>query len=143
MSAPRLNRALVLETPAELRDGAGGYVQGWVPVGTLWAEVTPRSGRETAQSGAPISRMAYRIIVRGAAVGSPERPTAQQRFRQEERILPSKQWPSMTPRGATWPALPKRSRSYELCSFRRSSGCGICRFEPRCCAECPCWDGDL
>jgi SPP1 family predicted phage head-tail adaptor len=87
MSVPRLNRALVLEAPAELSDGAGGFVQGWVPVGTLWAEVTPRSGRETAQSGAPISRMAYRIIVRGAAVGCPERPTAQQRFRQGERIF--------------------------------------------------------
>ena len=87
MKMPRLNRALVLETPAELGDGAGGYVLGWVPVGTVWAEVTPRSGRETAQSGAPVSRMAYRIIVRGAAIGSPERPAAQQRFREGERIF--------------------------------------------------------
>lgn len=87
MTAPRLNRALVLEAPDVLSDGAGGYVNSWVPLGTLWAEVTPRSGRETAQSGAPVSRMAYRIIVRGAPVGNARRPAAQQRFRDGTRIF--------------------------------------------------------
>ena len=87
MSAPRLNRALMLEAPEVSGDGAGGYVQSWVPLGTLWAEVTPRSGRETAQSGAPVSRMAFRIIVRGAPVGHAQRPAAQQRFREGTRIF--------------------------------------------------------
>jgi SPP1 family predicted phage head-tail adaptor len=87
MSAPELNRRLVLEAPQLLADGAGGYVNGWVPVGTVWAQVTPRSGRETAQSGAPVSRMAYRIIVHGAQKGSDRRPAAQQRFREGERIF--------------------------------------------------------
>lgn len=87
MSAPRLNRALLLETPDMLSDGAGGYVQGWLPVGTLWAEVTRRSGRETTQMGAPISTMAYLITVRGAPVGSAQRPAAKQRFRDGTRIF--------------------------------------------------------
>ena len=87
MSAPRLNRQLVLEAPDVLHDGAGGYVKGWVPVGVLWAEIQSRSGRETAQSGAPISRMAYKITVRGAPVGSVQRPAAQQRFREGDRIF--------------------------------------------------------
>ncbi len=87
MSAPRLNRQLVLEAPDVLSDGAGGFMQGWSPLGVLWAEVLPRSGRETAQTGAPVSRMAYRITVRGAPFGSPERPAAQQRFREGPRIF--------------------------------------------------------
>ncbi|KIN72102.1 phage head closure protein [Sulfitobacter guttiformis] len=87
MSAPRLNRQLVLEAPDVLSDGSGGYVQGWVPLGTVWAQVTPRSGRETAQSGAPVSRMGFRVIVRGAPSGSTKRPAAQQRFRDGDRIF--------------------------------------------------------
>ena len=87
MSAPRLNRQLVLEAPDMLGDGAGGFVQGWVPLGMLWADVMPRSGRETAQSGAPITRMGFRITVRAAPVGSDQRPAAQQRFREGTRIF--------------------------------------------------------
>lgn len=87
MSVPQLNRQLVLEAPDVLADGAGGFVKGWVPLGVVWAEVTPRSGRETAQSGTPVSRMAYRITVRGAPAGSTKRPAAQQRFREGARIF--------------------------------------------------------
>lgn len=87
MSAPRLNRQLVLEAPDVLSDGAGGFVQGWVPLGIVWANMTARSGRETAQSGAPVSRMGFRIIVRGAPAGSDKRPAAQQRFRDGDRIF--------------------------------------------------------
>lgn len=87
MSGPRLNRQLVLEAPDMLSDGAGGYVRGWVPLGVLWAEVTSRSGRETAQSGVPVSQMSYKITVRGAPDGSDARPAAQQRFREGERIF--------------------------------------------------------
>lgn len=87
MSVPRLNRQLVLEAPDVLVDGAGGFVQGWVPLGRVWANVTARSGRETAQSGAPVSRMGFRIIVRSAPAGSDKRPTAQQRFREGDRIF--------------------------------------------------------
>jgi head-tail adaptor len=87
MSAPRLNRELVLEAPDVLSDGAGGFVKGWVPLGVLWADVMARTGGETAQSGAPISRMSYRVIVRNAPVGSTQRPAAQQRFRERGRVF--------------------------------------------------------
>ncbi|MGJ8546802.1 MAG: phage head closure protein [Sulfitobacter sp.] len=86
MSAPRLNRQLLLEAPQRVSDGAGGYTEGWSALGTLWAEVTLRTGRETAQIGAPISQARFRIVVRGAPPGSPARPTAQQRFREAARI---------------------------------------------------------
>ncbi|MEP2920996.1 MAG: phage head closure protein [Sulfitobacter sp.] len=87
MSAPRLNRQLVLETPDMLSDGAGGFIRGWVPLGILWAQVTARRGRETMQAGAPVSRMAYKITVRAAPEGSDERPAPQQRFREGDRIF--------------------------------------------------------
>ncbi len=87
MNAPRLNRQLVLEAPDVLSDGAGGYVKGWAPLGVLWADVRAGSGRETAQSGAPVSRVAYRVVVRAAPVGHAQRPAAQQRFREGARIF--------------------------------------------------------
>ena len=87
MSAPRMNRQLVLEAPGVQGDGAGGFVRGWVPLGMIWAEVTARSGRERAQSGAPVSSYTYRVIVRAAPVGSSARPTPEQRFREGVRIF--------------------------------------------------------
>ena len=87
MTPPRLNRRLVLETPERISDGAGGHVQGWVPLGSLWAEVTARTGRERAEVGVPLSSMAVRIVVRGAPVGSAARPRPEQRFRDGERVF--------------------------------------------------------
>ena len=87
MSAPVLSRALVLEEPVRVADGAGGYSEGWTALGTLWAEVTARTGRETALSGAPVSTVSYKIVVRGAPFGVPERPMAQQRFRDGVRFF--------------------------------------------------------
>ena len=76
MTAPvRLVRRLVLETPEMVPDGSGGFDVGWVPVGTLWADVTARTGREELVAGALRPRATYRILVRAAPVGSASRPT--------------------------------------------------------------------
>ena len=85
MSTPRLNRQLVLEAPVRLADGAGGYAETWTPLGTLWAEVTARTGTERAVANVPVSRVSYRIVVRGVPEGSSMRPAPDQRFRQGER----------------------------------------------------------
>ena len=69
MTAPRLNRALVLERPARVPDGAGGFSEAWEALGSLWAEVT-----------------AYRVVVRAAPEGSSMRPAAGQRFRDGARV---------------------------------------------------------
>lgn len=87
MRLPQLNHAMVLETPEQLPDGAGGYVEGWLPLGTLWAEINGRTGRETRSAGAFVSRAAFRIVVRGAPFGSPERPRPQQRLRDGLRVF--------------------------------------------------------
>jgi head-tail adaptor len=86
MSDPRLNRRLVLEAPDRVPDGAGGYRQTWVPLGEMWAEVKPGMGREKPAGFAVISSVHYRIYVRGAPVGAPSRPRAEQRFRDGGRL---------------------------------------------------------
>ncbi|ETX28244.1 phage head closure protein [Roseivivax isoporae] len=80
MIAPRLSHALVLQDPRQVQDGAGGFVQTWVPLGTLWAEVEARSGRESEGAAGPVSVGAFRITVRAAPEGSDARPRAGQRF---------------------------------------------------------------
>ncbi len=87
MTAPRLNRALVLEVPVRVADGAGGFVESWQARGALWAEVSVRSGRERGQGGAPVASVYWRIVVRAAPAGSSMRPRPGQRFRDGARVF--------------------------------------------------------
>jgi len=87
MKEIRLNRALVLEVPERIADGAGGFTESWAVRGTLWADVAARTGREVAGGTAHMSRMAFRITVRAAPHGAPSRPVAGQRFRDGARIF--------------------------------------------------------
>ena len=59
----------------------------WAPVGTLWADVRPRGGREEFIAGQPRPRVKYRVLVRAAPVGAPSRPRADQRFREGARVF--------------------------------------------------------
>ena len=86
MTAPRLTRRLVLEAPERVPDGAGGFASGWRALGTIWAAIDMRSGREAGGQGAALSVVSIRITVRSAPVGAPERPLPDQRFREERRI---------------------------------------------------------
>lgn len=87
MSAPRLNRQLVLEGAVRSSDGAGGFSESWAALGTLWAEVTARTGRERAEAGGPVSAVSYRIVLRATPVGAPSRPRPEQRFREGARLF--------------------------------------------------------
>lgn len=97
MKAPELNRKLLLEAPVRTADGAGGYTTTWTPLGTLWAEISGRTGREARGVTTPLSRAAYRITVRAAPHGAPSRPSPEQRFRDGTRIF---QINAVTERGA-------------------------------------------
>lgn len=87
MSAPVLGRLLVLEEPLRVSDGAGGYVLSWSPLGSLWSEVKVGAGREAAGEEINLAQVSYRITVRGAVVGSPQRPKPEQRLRDETRVF--------------------------------------------------------
>jgi len=87
MSAPVLNRKLVLETPERVPDGSGGWVQSWSELGQLWAEVKAGTGRERAEEFLTVSSVPYRITVRAAPPGAMSRPRPEQRFREGSRIF--------------------------------------------------------
>jgi len=87
MTAPALNRKLLLEEAQRLSDGAGGYTETWVALGTVWAAVMPGTGKEKAGESVRVSQVVYRVIVRGAPVGAPSRPKPDQRFREGSRLF--------------------------------------------------------
>lgn len=87
MTAPQLNRALVLEAPLKVADGAGGYTCDWQPLGVLWAELKAGTGRESRAPATSVARVPYRITVRAAPYGAPSRPTPGQRFRDGIRVF--------------------------------------------------------
>lgn len=81
-----LNRQLALEELDRVPDGAGGFSDIWMPLGTLWADVSARSGRERGGEVAAVSVVVCRIVVRAAPTGSSMRPRAGQRFREGDRV---------------------------------------------------------
>ncbi len=85
--APNLSRALVLETPVSVPDGAGGFSITWQALGTLWAEIRAGSGRERFAALGPAGEVRLRILVRGAPEGSDQRPRPDQRFREGARVF--------------------------------------------------------
>ncbi|WP_417721212.1 head-tail adaptor protein [Salipiger sp.] len=87
MKRPNLNRILWLETILPTPDGAGGVVETWHKLGTLWAEITPRSGREITGEAGPLAVGTFRITVRAAPSGASNRPVAGQRFRLGDRMF--------------------------------------------------------
>ncbi|MQQ06950.1 head-tail adaptor protein [Epibacterium sp. SM1979] len=78
MRPVNLNRLMALVAPERVADGAGGFVETETQLGELWAEVRALTGRNVAQNGASLSQQRYRITVRAAPEGSPDRPRADQ-----------------------------------------------------------------
>lgn len=87
MSLPDLNRRFTLEAPVRLPDGAGGFTQSWVALGTLWGAVATASGRQAEGDVSSVSRVSLRIILRAAPQGAPSRPVAGQRLRDGARLF--------------------------------------------------------
>ena len=87
MKSVHLNRLLTLERSVSTSDGAGGFATVWEAVGTLWAEITPGTGRESGGEEITLSSVPYRITVRGAPAGSPRRPMPGHRLTQSGRVF--------------------------------------------------------
>ena len=77
----------MLEAPQRVSDGAGGYLETWQALGTLWADVSSRTGRERRDGLTVVSSVGVRIIVRAAPVGAASRPNPEQRFREGSRVF--------------------------------------------------------
>ncbi|MCV6598447.1 MAG: head-tail adaptor protein [Mangrovicoccus sp.] len=87
MKPARLNRKLVLEAPQRVPDGAGGFEQSWVALGTIWGELRAGSGNERNLGATSVSQISHQIVVRAAPFGTPSRPSAAQRFREGSRVF--------------------------------------------------------
>lgn len=87
MTPVHLNRLLTLERPVVAADGAGGFATLWEVVGTVWGEIVPGIGRDAKGEETMLASVAYRITLRGAAVGSERRPVAGQRLREGARVF--------------------------------------------------------
>ena len=87
MRTPVLGRRLVLENPARVADGAGGFAETWGALGVHWAEVRPGKGRAAEGEAVALSRVPWSITVRAAVPGSVARPVAGQRFREGARVF--------------------------------------------------------
>ncbi len=87
MNRVHLGRRLVLEAPAQVPDGAGGFATVWTTLGTVWAEVVAGAGREAGGVETVVSATAYRITLRAVPVGMAGRPEAGQRLRDASRIF--------------------------------------------------------
>ncbi|WP_306133115.1 head-tail adaptor protein [Roseivivax marinus] len=74
MSAPRLTHELMLERAGRSLDGSGGFARGWSAVGTLWAALDPRTGRDAGGAAGRLGVMSWRISVRAAPFDAPARP---------------------------------------------------------------------
>lgn len=81
-----LNWRLVLQERQRVADGAGGYAETWVDLGTLWGDVQARGVSATEVSAGSTSLVRYRIMVRGASEGDPQRPQVGQRFRNGAKV---------------------------------------------------------
>ena len=87
MKDVQLTRKLVLEDAQRIADGAGGFSESWVSLGTLWADVQARTGRERDAGDLSVASVGYRITVRGAPEGAPSRPRPDQRLREGNRVF--------------------------------------------------------
>lgn len=82
-----LNRPMVLETRERVGDGAGGFDETWVALGTVWVALRARTGRDASGEGGAISATGYKITLRAAPQGSARRPVPGQRFREGNRVF--------------------------------------------------------
>lgn len=80
MSAPQPKWRLALQERQRTPDGAGGFLETWVTLGTLWGEVSARSVGDGDVPGGEASRVRYRITLRAAPETSPARPRIGQRL---------------------------------------------------------------
>ncbi|MBV0912944.1 head-tail adaptor protein [Anianabacter salinae] len=87
MTAPVLNRPMVLEDRVQLPDGAGGFSEGWQALGTVWVGVRPGAGRGGDVAGLAVGQVTHRLTCRAAPVGAPSRPRAGQRLREGARVF--------------------------------------------------------
>lgn len=82
-----VQRRYILEGRGGAPDGMGGRTTAWVQKGTHWGRLVAGPGRLVAGEGGPRAKGAYRIVIRAVPFGTPSRPEAGDRLRENDRIF--------------------------------------------------------
>ncbi len=77
-----MRHRLALEEAVSIPDGGGGSILTWMLVAEVWAAISPRAGRETAEADGRMGRVTHAITIRHRPDVSPR-----QRFRKGERVF--------------------------------------------------------
>jgi SPP1 family predicted phage head-tail adaptor len=77
-----MRHRVVIEESVSAPDGGGGAIVTWTPVAEVWAAITPRAGRETAEADGLMGRVTHAITIRHRGDVTPR-----QRFRKGDRIF--------------------------------------------------------
>ncbi|MCC6007592.1 MAG: head-tail adaptor protein [Rhodobacteraceae bacterium] len=76
-----------LERSVRSPDGAGGHVESWQEVALVWVDLRPASGGAGTEDLRPLSRLAFRGLVRGVPPAHPARPRPGDRLREGARLF--------------------------------------------------------
>jgi SPP1 family predicted phage head-tail adaptor len=68
-----MRQRLILQQESRVADTGGGAVLSWADVKTLWASVTPLTGRENMQGERPTAAATHRIVTRHDTAITPEK----------------------------------------------------------------------
>lgn len=64
MDPGKLKRRVTLQTFTQTDDGAGGFIDGWQDITTVWASITPLQGRELYQAQQVDAEVTHRVTIR-------------------------------------------------------------------------------
>lgn len=64
MKIGALRKQIIVQVEQPTADGAGGYALAWAAVATVWAELTPLTGREINFAGHQEGRATHKIVIR-------------------------------------------------------------------------------
>lgn len=64
IDAGRFNRQLSLENEVDVPDGMGGFSRSFQPVGTVWANICPKSAKQQVEGANLVANVTHEITIR-------------------------------------------------------------------------------
>lgn len=64
MRPGNLRHRVTLQQLSRIDDGAGGYIETWIAVATVWADVYPLKGQELYQAQQVQANLSHRVTIR-------------------------------------------------------------------------------
>ncbi|MDR3425292.1 MAG: phage head closure protein [Alphaproteobacteria bacterium] len=64
MKIGNLRKQIALQAEQQTPDGAGGYALAWTTLATVWADISPATGREVYTAGHLEGRVTHKVTIR-------------------------------------------------------------------------------